>query len=360
MGHSTVSISIVTPMHNEELCVEEFCRRVATTLQSLRRSFEIIIISDGSTDGTEARLRQLCLRYEALRPIFLQRNVGQCQAMYAGLQHSRGRFVVVMDGDLQHAPEEIPLLIEQIDKGYDLVSGSRVNRSESLLVRRLPSAVANWLLRTTTGCEIRDMGGFKCMRGEIARSLHLRAGQHRLLPAIVHLQGGSVSEVAVSAPPRLAGHSHYGIARSLDVFFDILMLWFQASFKSRPLYMFGRLSLALMVLAIILFAWLFYDKLVENEPMAQRPPFFAMLVIFIASLGFMAIGFILEILSNVLQVVANIKPYIVREMHEPRHRHEGSPVEQGVEDQDDIDATTAEDAASGITIVARPPRPPRE
>jgi len=359
MRDATIDISIVTPMHNEELCVREFCARVIAVLQSLGRPFEVIAVSDGSTDNTESRLRELADEYAPLRPIFLQRNVGQCQAMYAGLQHSRGKVVVVMDADLQHAPEEIPLLIREIDKGFDLVSGSRVKRSESLLARRFPSSVANWLLRATTGCDIRDMGGFKCMRGEIARSLHLRAGQHRLLPAIVHLQGGSLSEVSVSAPPRLAGRSHYGLARSLDVFFDILMLWFQASFKSRPLYMFGRLSLALMVLAGMMFSWLLYDKLAAGEHMAQRPHFFAMLVIFIASLGFMAIGFILEILSNVLQVVADTKPYRVREAYVSRIQASQDAKDTSVHSAMKASSQTAEDAASGITVVARYPQQPQ-
>src|SRR5690606_21541125 len=167
----------------EELCVREFFHRLYDALAAMGETFEIIIVDDGSTDHTPRLLQELRGVFPELRPLRLSRNCGQWAAVYAGLQLSRGEYVVVMDGDLQNLPEEIPLLISCIRKGYDLVSGMRVRRTESFLRRRLPSRIANWLLRATTGCAVRDMGGFKCLRGSIARSLRLRAGQHRLLPA---------------------------------------------------------------------------------------------------------------------------------------------------------------------------------
>ncbi len=307
-----VEISIVTPMHNEELCVDEFCTRTDAVLKNISDSYEIVIVDDGSTDGTAERLRQLSSDYPNLRPLRLARNCGQSTAVYAGIQHSSGKYVVMMDGDLQNLPEEIPLLIDEIKKGYDLVSGSRVKRSENVVLRRFPSMVANYLVRATTGCQIRDMGGFKCLRGDIARQLRLRAGQHRLLPALVYTMGGAVSEVPISSPPRFAGESHYGIGRSLDVLFDIAMLWFQSSFKSRPLYLFGRVSLWLMVLGVAVLSWLLYDKVVLGIDMGSRPPFMATIVIFLSSLGFMSLGFILEILSDSLNAITGRKPYRIR------------------------------------------------
>lgn len=300
-------------MHNEELCVEEFVRRADAALRATGRTYELVVVSDGSTDGTNDRLRALCARTPALRAILLSRNSGQCNALYAGIQESRGDRVVVMDGDLQHAPEEIHLLLEELDRGHALVSGSRGPRSESLLVRRLPSRLANWMLRAVTGCPVRDMGGFKAMQGEIARSLRLRAGHHRLLPALVWMRGGSVSEVIVTAPPRFAGRSHYGISRSVDVLFDIVMLWFQASFKSRPIYLFGRIGLALLALDAMVGAWLVYDRVTTGHALTERPLFFVVIVLFLAALFTIASGFMLELLSDTLNTVGRVRPYVVRE-----------------------------------------------
>lgn len=300
-------------MHNEELCIEEFVRRTDDALRAIGKSYEIVIVSDGSTDGTNDRLRTLTTRYPNLRGILLSRNAGQCNALYAGIQESAGEHVVVMDGDLQHAPEEIHLLVEELEKGHALVSGTRGQRSESLVVRRLPSKLANWMLRTVTGCPVRDMGGFKAMRGDIARSLRLRAGHHRLLPALVWMRGGSVSEVIVTAPARFAGSSHYGISRSVDVLFDIVMLWFQASFKSRPIYLFGRAGMLMLLGCTLLSGWLVYDRIANGHPLTERPLFFVVIMLFLAALFTVASGFMLELLSDTLNTVGKVRPYIVRE-----------------------------------------------
>jgi len=320
MNHA-VHISVVTPMHNEELCARQFVQQVDMVLDVLGRAAEIIVVSDGSTDRTEAILAELSNEYPRLRCVFLSRNMGQCNALYAGIQYSRGDYVVVMDADLQHLPADIPLLIEAMDRGFALVSASRRDRRESFLFRRVPSAIANWLLRRVTGCSIRDMGGFKCIRGDIARSLRLRAGHHRLLPALVHLRGGRLGEVFVSAPPRFAGKSHYGLSRSFDVILDILMLSFQASFKARPLYLFGRLGMLLIAADCIIMPWLLYEKSVHHIDMGTRPPFLIAIMFFLAALFIFIAGFMLELLSDTLNTVGEIKPYVVRETIANGRRH---------------------------------------
>ena len=315
-GSAGPEVSIVTPMHNEELCLPEFYRRVSETLQALGVTYEILAVSDGSTDGTNRILSALAKSDPAVRPVVLSRNIGQWAAVAAGLQESRGRYVVVMDADLQHAPEEIPLLLAEIQRGYDLVSGSRGRRTESFWLRRLPSLVANALLRVTTKCPIRDMGGFKCLRGDLARQLRLRAGQHRLLPALVYIMGGSVSEVIVSAPPRFAGESHYSIARATDVLFDILLLWFEGAHKARPLYLFGRITLITIALAAAMLVYVLFEKLAYGEPMSSRPPFYISLTLILTAIGTLFFGFVLEMISDVLQRVGGRSVYVVQS--EPR------------------------------------------
>jgi len=310
---SAPAISVVTPMHNEEACVEEFVRRTDAALCAMGRSYEIIVVSDGSTDRTEELVRKLRDRHPSLRGIFLARNGGQCTALYAGIQESRGDVVVVMDGDLQHLPEEIHLLVERMDDGTALVSGSRTGRTESLVLRRLPSRLANAMLRRVSGCPIRDMGGFKAIRGDVARALRLRPGHHRLLPALVWMRGGSVAEVFVSAPPRFAGQSHYGLGRSMDVLFDVVMLWFQGATRSRPMYLFGRVGLAVLALDALAGAWLLWEKLYRGEPLTERPMFFVVVMLFLAALFMLAMGFVLELLSDAVNGIGNGRPYVVRE-----------------------------------------------
>jgi glycosyltransferase involved in cell wall biosynthesis len=300
-------------MHNEEACVEEFVRRTDAALGAMGRSYEIIVVSDGSTDRTEEMVRKLRDRHPSLRGIFLARNGGQCTALYAGIQESRGEVVVVMDGDLQHLPEEIHLLVERMDDGTALVSGSRTGRTESLVLRRLPSRLANAMLRRVSGCPIRDMGGFKAIRGDVARALRLRPGHHRLLPALVWMRGGSVAEVFVSAPPRFAGQSHYGLGRSMDVLFDVVMLWFQGATRSRPMYLFGRVGLAVLALDALAGAWLLWEKLYRGEPLTERPMFFVVVMLFLAALFMLAMGFVLELLSDAVNGIGNGRPYVVRE-----------------------------------------------
>ncbi|MBI07688.1 MAG: family 2 glycosyl transferase [Rhodospirillaceae bacterium] len=309
-----IDISIVAPMYNEELCVKEFVHRVCAAMRSLDLRYEIIAVNDGSTDGTEAILRQLCVEFANLQAVMLSRNSGQSAAISAGFQSSHGRYVVVMDSDLQQLPEEIPLLINEIMQGYDLVSGLREVRSESFLRRVVPSKVANWLLRVTTKCPVGDMGGFKCLRGDIARNLYLRAGQHRLLPALIYLMGGSVSEVTVSAPKRFAGTSNYGIRRTIDVLLDILMLWFESSGKSRPLYLFGRIALWTAILTIMVLAWLLYDDLINHDPITSRPAFYASIGSGLLSIHVLSIGLILEVLSVTQNRLTKLQAYRIREI----------------------------------------------
>ena len=313
MTASAPAISVVTPMHNEEACVEEFVRRTDAALGAMGRSYEIIVVSDGSTDRTEEIVWKLHEQHPALRGVFLARNGGQCTALYAGIQESRGDVVVVMDGDLQHLPEEIHLLVERMDDGTALVSGSRTGRTESLVLRRLPSRLANAMLRRVSGCPIRDMGGFKAIRGDVARALRLRPGHHRLLPALVWMRGGSVAEVFVSAPPRFAGQSHYGLGRSMDVLFDVVMLWFQGATRSRPMYLFGRVGLAVLALDALAGAWLLWEKLYRGEPLTERPMFFVVVMLFLAALFMLAMGFVLELLSDAVNGIGNGRPYVVRE-----------------------------------------------
>lgn len=309
-----LDVSVVAPMHNEEGNVAAFVERVDAALAMTGRRYEIIVVSDGSTDGTETILRECSKSHPSLRAVMLSRNVGQSAALDSGIRSSRGRAVVVMDGDLQNLPEDVPRLLDELDKGFDLVSGTRVGRSESRMLKLLPSRIANWMLRKVTGCPVRDMGGFKAIRGDLARSLRISRGQHRLLPAQVWLRGGSISEIPTQFPPRASGRSHYGIARSFDVFFDILLLWFQASAGSRPFHLLARAAMLLFAVDAVVMPWLLWDKFVNGVDMGTRPPFLVAIMFFLAGLFVLAAGFILEILAGVSESIRGNRGWQVREI----------------------------------------------
>lgn len=317
------SVSVVVPAHNEDESIRPLIERTLAVLRSMPIAHELVIVSDGSTDRTDGILSELAAREPGLRALFLSRNLGQSAALDAGIQHSRGDAIVVMDADLQHPPEEIPRLVAELSRGFDLVSATRIGRDESKLLRLMPSRIANWLLRTVTGCPVRDMGGYKCLRGDLARTLVLSRGRHRLLPAIVWLMGGSVSEMPFAAQPRAGGGSHYGIGRTIDVFFDILLLWFEASAGRRPFHLLGRIAIALLAVDAAIMPILLWDKFVHGVPMGTRPPFLVAIMFFLAALFVLAAGFILEILADTGAGLRGLRGWRVRKMVEapsPRDR----------------------------------------
>lgn len=306
-------LSIVSPMHNEELNVELFLSRTDKVLKEMSVEYEILIVNDGSTDNTPALLKEAVNKISNLRVVSLAKNSGQWAAIYAGMQLSKGEYVIVMDSDLQNPPEDIPRLYAKAGQGYDLVSGVRKKRSESLFLKRIPSKIANMLLRKTTGCPSKDMGGCKCIHGDVARKLHLRAGQHRFLPALVWNLGGTVADIDVQFPPRQHGKSHYGFSRAFDVFFDILLFWFEGSFKARPVYMFGRISILIFLISLFSFSWVVYQKIFMGIPLTQRPFFYVGLVGMLSSFVILSFGFVLEQLADVQKSVRDRYPFMISE-----------------------------------------------
>jgi glycosyltransferase involved in cell wall biosynthesis len=308
-----IKISVVVPFYNEQELVGEFCARNNDVLKKIGLEYEILAVDDGSQDGTAAILGQMAGKFPKLRVLTMARNRGQSTAIAAGIKNSRGDYVVIMDGDLQHLPEEIPLFIEKMEQGFDLVSGRRKNRKESLLLRRIPSFFANVLLKMATKTPASDMGGFKCIRGDLLRKIQIRPGYHRFFPALIHMMGGTVTEVNISAPKRPKGKSKYGLSRSIDVFLDILMLWFESSFRSRPLFLLGRISVFMFVFASAIFVWLLYEKLFRGYPMAIRPPFMISMLLFILSFLFFFQAIMLELISRMLQKLLGIDNFVIKE-----------------------------------------------
>jgi glycosyltransferase involved in cell wall biosynthesis len=237
-------LSIVIPIHNEEHSILPLYDRLTAVLIGLRRQYEILFIDDSSTDRSFELLANLVQTDPRLKVVRLRRNFGQTAALSAGFHEARGKVVIAMDGDLQHAPEDIPALLAKIDEGYDIASGWRKERVDNPITRKIPSRIANWMMSKASGLDLRDFGTtFKAYRSEVLKDVHLYGELHRFIPALASIYGARVAEVPIQNTPRLAGDSHYGLSRTFRVLFDILTIRFLLKYFTRPMHFFGSLGL---------------------------------------------------------------------------------------------------------------------
>jgi glycosyltransferase involved in cell wall biosynthesis len=238
-------LSIVIPVHNEEHSILPLYDRLTAVLEQLERPYEILFVDDASTDRSFELLANLVETDGQLKVIRLRRNFGQTAALSAGFHEAKGEVVIAMDGDLQHAPEDIPALLEKIDAGYDIASGWRKHRVDHPLSRKLPSRIANWLMAKASGVELRDFGTtFKAYRAGVLKEINLYGELHRFIPALASFYGARIAEVPIRNVSRPAGASHYGIGRTFRVLFDILTIKFLLKYFTRPMHFFGSLGLA--------------------------------------------------------------------------------------------------------------------
>ena len=235
------TLSIVVPIHNEEPSILPLYDRLTTVLEKVRRPYEIIFVDDCSTDRSFDLLANLVETDGRLKVIRLRRNFGQTAALAAGFDESQGNVVISLDGDLQHAPEDIPALLEKIDEGYDIASGWRQVRLDNAVTRRIPSRIANWLMSKASHVELRDFGTtFKAYRAEVLKDINLYGELHRFIPALASFYGARIAEVPIRNLPRAAGGSHYGLSRTFRVMFDIFTIWFLLKYFTRPMHFFGK------------------------------------------------------------------------------------------------------------------------
>jgi glycosyltransferase involved in cell wall biosynthesis len=293
--------SVVVPMHNEEAYVQPLYARLAAAMSKLPEPFELLFVDDGSDDRTFDRLGELVRMDSRVRVVQLKRNFGQTPALAAGFDHAAGDIIVAMDADLRSSPEEIPLLLNKLAEGYDLVSGWRKDRRHEGPLRTFPSRVASWLLSRVSGVEMRDFGTtFKAYRRELIRDLRLYGEQHRFIPVLASWVGARIAEVPVSDYPREFGRSHYGIGRTIRVFFDIITVKFLKSYLMRPLHLFGPAGLAGMSAgAAILFFLLFKKLAYGTHLLVEHGPLMLLgMLLFISGLQFLAVGLVGELLTR--------------------------------------------------------------
>jgi glycosyltransferase involved in cell wall biosynthesis len=308
-------VSIVIPLHNEATTLRELYERVRIAADSTGETWELVLVNDGSTDDTPAILDSLYESDPRVVAVHLRRNYGQTPGLMAGFDHARGEIIVSLDGDLQHAPEEIPSFLQKIGEGYDLVSGWRTARTDAYLTRTLPSRIANWLMTKVSGVDLHDFGTtFKAYRREVLADLHLYGDLHRFVPALLAQSGARIVEIPIKDMGRNQGKSHYGLSRVFRVMFDLVTVGFLRRYMTRPLHFFGKIFLAFCGLSAAIGAFLFYRKFFMGVEVFQQHGPLTLLasVLMMAGIQFLGIGLISEILMRVYFESQDKKIYSVK------------------------------------------------
>jgi glycosyltransferase involved in cell wall biosynthesis len=246
-------VSIIVPLYNEKDNVARLCAATHEALGSMRRSYELVLVDDGSSDGTYAAAAAVARSDSRVRFVVLARNSGQTAAMAAGMANARGKYLVTMDGDLQNDPRDIPLLVDTLEKDYDLVAGWRMKRQDKLVTRKIPSRIANWLIGKITGISIRDNGcSLKAYRASVMRHVPLYSEMHRFIPAMSTIVGARIIEVPVRHHARQFGASKYGLSRIYKVLLDLISIRLVVAYANQPLVWFLKMALAPALLAAVL------------------------------------------------------------------------------------------------------------
>ncbi|MFH1830359.1 MAG: glycosyltransferase family 2 protein [Pseudomonadota bacterium] len=322
MQSKKCELSVVVPLFNEEDNIKELHSRLKKVLDGLGRSYEIILVDDGSTDKSFALAKEIQKTDKYLLIIRLRRNFGQTAGLAAGFNHSRGEIIIAMDGDLQHFPEDIPNLLAKIDEGYDIASGWRKQRIDNFLMRRLPSMIANWLMAMLSGVKLRDFGTtFKAYRRVALEDTDLYGELHRFIPALASWKGLSIAEVPIKNIVRPKGKSNYGISRTFRVLMDLLTVKFMISYITRPLHFFGMIGFLLFavgfVIAFIITSLYYFDDLVIAEHLGNL--IFSMLSM-VLGIQLIALGLSLEVSVRIYHVTHERDIYAIREISCPESR----------------------------------------
>jgi glycosyltransferase involved in cell wall biosynthesis len=276
------------PIYNEEENIPVLHSRISEALATTRLEYELILVDDGSADNSYSSLRVLAGKDSRVKVVKLRRNFGQTAAMAAGFDLASGRVVIPMDGDLQNDPLDIPLLLNKIDEGYDVVSGWRKDRKDTFINRKLPSMIANGFISKMTGVHLHDYGcTLKAYRREVLEDVNLYGEMHRFVPALAHQVGAKVTEMPVRHHERLHGVSKYGISRTMKVILDLMTVKFLLSYSTKPIQLFGRWGIYTLCAGFLSGLATLYMKFFENTSMNRNP-----LLILTAFLLFMGVQFI--------------------------------------------------------------------
>tara|TARA_B100001142_G_scaffold155380_1_gene155890 strand:+ start:846 stop:1793 length:948 start_codon:yes stop_codon:yes gene_type:complete len=311
-----MNISVVIPLLNEQNSLEELTSSVSFIINNLKLEFEIILIDDGSTDNSWKIISKICSSNKNIKAIRFLKNFGKSQALSAGFKACNGDVVITMDADLQDDPNEIPELYKKIsEENFDLVSGWKKVRYDSIIFKNFPSKIFNWAARTTSGIKLNDFNcGIKAYKKEVIKQVKLTGGMHRYIPVLAKNAGyNRITEKIVIHHPRKHGETKYGIDRFIKGFLDLITLWFIHKFGKRPMHFFGLIGTIMLLVGFFFSAYLGIDKLflqTSGRLITERPEFYISLATMIMGSQFFLAGFLGEIILRNRKIK---KQYIITE-----------------------------------------------
>jgi glycosyltransferase involved in cell wall biosynthesis len=314
-GHLEPVISIIIPVYNEGDNIVRLYEKVISVLNRVGKHYEVIFVDDGSSDDTLSQLRNISEKDPNINVISLSRNFGQTAALSAGIDFSKGKIIIPMDGDLQNDPEDIAPLLRKLEEGYDVVSGWRKERKDSFWTRRAPSIIANRLISMIGGVRLHDYGcTLKAYRKDILKNIRLYGEMHRFIPIYAHWIGGRVSELPVHHHPRKFGASKYGMSRVFKVILDLMVVKFLLSYSQKPIYVFGGMGLLMFLGAFLSGCYAIYLKFFKGTSFILTP--LPLLCVLLVVLGFLSIlmGFLAEILMRTYYESQGKPTYQIKEV----------------------------------------------
>jgi len=311
-----VDLSIVVPVYNEEESLPRLYDALREVLDGMDETWEILLVDDGSQDGSCAIERALHERDPRVRVIRFRRNFGQTAGFAAGFAHARGDVVVTMDADLQNDPADIPLLLCTMREGdYDVVSGWRVNRQDGFIMRKIPSRIANWLISRVTKVYLHDYGcSLKAYRSEVVKNIHLYGELHRFVPALASWMGVRIKEVPVNHHARQYGKSKYGISRTTRVLLDLTTVSFLLNYAAKPMQIFGKWGLVTAFVGFAIGLYLTALKLFTGAALSQRPLLWLAVLLIIVGVQFISLGLLGELVVRTYYETQNKPIYVIREI----------------------------------------------
>lgn len=308
------AVSVIVPIFNELDNVRPMYDELIEAMEKQDREFELVLVDDGSRDGTTKRLKEIAATDSRVKLVLFRRNFGQTAAMHAGIQNATGEYLVTIDGDLQNDPNDIPMMLEKLDEGYDLVHGWRKDRKDHLLSRKIPSRIANFLISRVTDFPIHDLGcTLKAMRSDIAKQLELYGEMHRFIPILAHQLGAESIEVVTRHRARQFGETKYGLGRTFRVVLDLITVQYMLKYFSSPMKLFGKLGMWIGGVGIASLLGVAVMKILGGVDMTGNPFLLLGILATILSVQFFSLGLIGEVCARIYYTSENRTNYQIRE-----------------------------------------------
>ena len=308
-----MNLSVVIPIKDERDNLKPLHERLQQALEPLGQSYEVIIVDDGSTDGSFVVLEEIAARDPHFKVVRLRRNFGQTPALQAGIDWSSGEILITMDGDLQNDPADIPLLLQKLEEGYDAVLGLRAKRQDHLFIRKIPSLMGNWLIRKITGVHIKDMGcTLRAMRRDLAEALPLYGELHRFIPVLAQQCGGKLAQIPVRHHARTAGKTKYNLTRTVRVILDLITVKFLHSYLTRPMHVMGLAGLVSMLLGVLSLLATVFMKYRSGVFMTGNPLLLLSVTLELIGVQFISMGLLGEVMTRTYFESQGKSAYTVR------------------------------------------------